>query len=109
MDPRAMIIEEGEEMVPKEAKLVKVPTYIQRPRTWRKVDPAKRRRMATARKLSRSIHPHLRHRSRTEIVGNPTVCEQHPVVLPSPFLQRSQSLLPFPILSKRFLIPTRTN
>jgi len=34
--------------------------------------------MATAGKLSRSIHPHPPHRSRAEIAGNPTVCEQYP-------------------------------
>jgi hypothetical protein len=38
------------------------------------VGPAERRTMAKARKLSRSIHPHPRHRSRTAIAGNPTVC-----------------------------------
>ena len=56
-----------------EAKLARALTYIQRSRVWREVNQAERRRVATARKLSRLIHPHPRRRFRTAIAGNPTV------------------------------------
>ena len=68
--------EMGENTIPEEAKLVRAPTCIQRPRTWRKVDPVERRGRATARKLPRSIRPHPCHRSRITI----TVREKIPLV-----------------------------
>ena len=52
------------------------------------MDPVERRRTATVRKLSRSIHRHPCHRSRTVIAGNPTVGEKYlsscpPLIFPS--------------------------
>jgi len=68
--------------MPKKAKLARAPTYIQRPRVWQKVGPVERRTMEKAGKPSRSIHPHLPHRSRTAIAGNPIVCEHNSSGLP---------------------------
>jgi hypothetical protein len=71
-DPGA-IAEEAESAIPKEARLVRVPAHLQRPKAWRKADPAERRRAVTTRKLSRAIHPHLRHRSHPAMARNSTV------------------------------------
>ena len=68
----------------KKARLARAPTYIQRPRVWQKVVPVERRTMARAGKLSRSIHPHLPHRSHTTIAGNPTVREHNSSSRPVP-------------------------
>ena len=65
--------------MPKKAKSARAPTYIQISRVWRKVDPVERRTMAKART---SIRPHPRHRSRTPITGNSTVCERNPSTHP---------------------------
>ena len=59
------------------AKLARTPTYVRRPRVWRKVGPVERRTMAKAGKLSRPIHPYLPHRSRAAMAGNPTVREHN--------------------------------
>ena len=64
--------------MPKKAKLGRAPTYVKRLRMRWKADLVERRRVAKAKKLSRPIHPHLRHRSHTAIAGNSTVCEQCP-------------------------------
>ena len=64
--------------MPKKAKLGRAPTSVKRLRMRWKADLVERRRVAKATKLSRPIHPHLRHRSHTAIAGNSTVCEQCP-------------------------------
>ena len=65
------IVEKRENTILRQMRLARAPTCIQRPRTWRKVGPVERKRMVTARKSSRSIHPHPHHRSRSAITGSP--------------------------------------
>ena len=50
--------------------------------------------MAEAGKLSRSIHPHLPHRSRTVMAGNPTVCEHNLLVVPSLIVSSANIVTP---------------
>ena len=65
--------EEAEIAILKEARLDGIHACLQRQKAWWKVDPVERRRMVMTRTSSRSIHPHLPHRSHPAIAGNSMV------------------------------------
>ena len=86
-------------MMLREARLVRVPAYLQRPKAWWRADPVGRRRAVTRRKSSRTIYPHMCHRSRKTIKGNAKVRERCPSDCPAshvPSAELFTSALPDP-------------